>query len=250
MTHPGPSKAAEALAGWLIPPACREEVLGDLHERYRSPGQYAWDAFSTVPLVIVSRIRRTADPQVVLMQAMALYLSFAGAARLTDRSLLQAPWGLLRLATPAAMTLLGLVLEDAYARPGGRWGLKAARGPLLGCGLAFLSQAVLFGRGGGLALPLGAIACGGVMSVLIATAIRLLFPPVTDRPRGAGGPALWLRQKAEPIAIPPMMIPVLKSAAAILAAAIVGAWAGQMQLLKPGILVAAVVVLVAWANKR
>ncbi len=53
-----PSKTAEAIVAIFLPPACREEVLGDLHERYRSPGQYALDAIRTVPLVIYSRIIR------------------------------------------------------------------------------------------------------------------------------------------------------------------------------------------------
>ena len=74
--NPGPSKAAEAIVAVFLPPACREEVLGDLHERYRSPRQYGLEALRTVPLVILSRIRRTADPQVILMQAFALYVSF------------------------------------------------------------------------------------------------------------------------------------------------------------------------------
>ena len=47
---PGPPKTFEALVAVLVPPACREEVLGDLHERYGSPRQYGLDAASTVPL--------------------------------------------------------------------------------------------------------------------------------------------------------------------------------------------------------
>ena len=126
----GPSKSAETIVGILTPPACREEVLGDLHERYRSPLQYGLDALGAVPLVILSRIRRTADPQVLVMQAFALYLSFLTAARFQDASLLQAQWGLLRLAIPAGMTLFGLILEDAYAIPGRRSPLSLVRGPL------------------------------------------------------------------------------------------------------------------------
>ncbi|HEV3039193.1 MAG TPA: serine hydrolase [Candidatus Angelobacter sp.] len=53
-----PSKTAETIVAVFVPPTCREEVLGDLHERYRSPGQYALDAMRTVPLVIYSRTIR------------------------------------------------------------------------------------------------------------------------------------------------------------------------------------------------
>jgi hypothetical protein len=62
---PGPSKIVEAIVAALVPPACREEVLGDLHERFKSPLQYFFEAVCTVQLVILSRMRRTADPQVL-----------------------------------------------------------------------------------------------------------------------------------------------------------------------------------------
>ena len=44
LMNSGLSKTAEAIVAVFVPPACREEVLGDLHERYRSPGQYGVDA--------------------------------------------------------------------------------------------------------------------------------------------------------------------------------------------------------------
>src|SRR5580704_2914287 len=131
-----PSKAAEAIVAVLLPPACREEVLGDLHERYRSPRQYGLDALRTIPMVVLSRIRRTADPQVLLLQAFALYASFLGAAWMKGRG------GPLRLAIPAGIALLGMMLEDAYSKPGGRSPLRLVRGPLVGLGLALLSQVV------------------------------------------------------------------------------------------------------------
>jgi FtsH-like protein len=59
LMHCRPSKTAEAIVAVFLPPSCREVVLGDLHERYRSPGQYALDAMRTVPMVIYSRITRT-----------------------------------------------------------------------------------------------------------------------------------------------------------------------------------------------
>jgi hypothetical protein len=189
-----PSKAAQAIVAVLLPPACREEVLGDLHERYRSWLQYAADALSTVPLVILSRIRRTADPQVLLIQAFALYASFLTAAWFKDASLLQAQWGLLRLAIPPGMALLGLILEDAYASPGRKSPLKLLRGPLLGFGLAVGSQVVFRAGKSDLALPSWLMVYGSAMSVLLSSAVRLLFPPVTDRLRGVSVPALWLKQ--------------------------------------------------------
>ena len=63
--------------------------------------------------MIISRIRRTADPQVLLMQAFAVYLSFMGAAWFQGGAFLREQWGLLRLAIPVAVAMLGLILEDA-----------------------------------------------------------------------------------------------------------------------------------------
>jgi hypothetical protein len=218
---PGPSKAAEALVAIFVPPACREEVLGDLHERYRSPGQYIWDAASTVPLVIVSRIRRSADPQVLLMQAFALYVSFLSATWLINRTFLREQWGLVRLAFPAVIAMLGLLLEDAYASPGRRSPLKLVRGPAIGIGLTLVSQAMLQAADPNLALPRWILFYGCALSLLLSSAVRLLFPPVADQLQGAHAPALWLKRtggsaKAIPI--------VFKGIATLIAAAIAGTW--------------------------
>ena len=190
----GPSRPAEMIVGILTPPACREEVLGDLHERYRSPLQYGFDALGAVPLVILSRIRRTADPQVLVMQAFALYLSFLTAARFHDGSLLQAQWGLLRLALPAGIALLGLVLEDAYALPGRRSPLRLVRGPIVGICLALLSQGILRSRNPEIPLPGWILFYGCAMSLLLSSAIRLLFPPIAHGLQGVNAPAFWLKR--------------------------------------------------------
>ena len=58
-----PSPIVEAIVGACFPPACREEVLGDLYERYQSPTQYLSDALQTVPLVLASQVLRTARRQ-------------------------------------------------------------------------------------------------------------------------------------------------------------------------------------------
>jgi hypothetical protein len=191
---PGPSQAAEAIVAILLPPACREEVLGDLHERYRSPAQYGAEAACTVPLVILSRIRRTSDPQVLLMHAFAWYVSFLVAARVTDGALLNAQWGLVRLAIPAGVAVLVLMLEDAYARPVPRSALQLARGPVLGLGFALLSQGMFRLSNPDLALP-GRIAFYGCAAgLLLSSAVRLLFPPVMDQLKGAHVPADWLKR--------------------------------------------------------
>jgi hypothetical protein len=49
------------------------EVLGDLHEKCKSPRQYFIEAAGVLGPVIVSRIRRTTDFQVFLMETFAVY---------------------------------------------------------------------------------------------------------------------------------------------------------------------------------
>ena len=197
LKQPGPSKRTEALVAILVPPACREEVLGDLYERFRSPTQYAADVIATVPLVILSRIRRTADPQILVIQAFALSVSFLGAAWLSDRAILVEQWGLLRLAIPALMAIIGLVLEDAYARPGRRSALGLARGPMVGIGLALASQGLLRIDHPDLALPARITLYGCGMGLLLSTSVRMLFPPITGQLLGANAPALWLKRPVE-----------------------------------------------------
>jgi hypothetical protein len=222
----GPSKAAEMVVGTLLPPACREEVLGDLHERYMSPEQYFFDAIRTVPLIILSRIRRTADPQVLLMHAFALYLSFAGAAWLADRALLDSERGLLCLAMPAAMVMLGITLEDAYAKPGPRAALGLARGPALGVGLAVFVESLFRINHSPFAIATWIVldACG--MGLLLCSAIRLLFPPAANQLQGARAPADLPKRSGGNV--PPGVILVLKSFAALVAIAFCGTWLSDL----------------------
>jgi hypothetical protein len=212
----GPSKLAESLVAIFLPPACREEVLGDLWERFRSPGQYALDALCTVPCVIVSRIRRTSDPQVVLIQAFALYLSFLGAAWFLDDSFLAGKWGLLRLAVPAAVAMFGLMIVDAYSHRK-KWIFVQA--PCLGIGLAFIAQAIL--STADLALPRLMMLYGGGMSLLLSSALRLVFPPVVDQLQGANVPAYWLERSGGPVANPLVLIRILKWAVTLIAVALI-----------------------------
>jgi hypothetical protein len=261
---PGPPRILETLAGFFIPPACREVVLGDLHERHilrlgtrgacRGLAQYLADVLSTVPLVILSRIRRTTDFQVLPMEAFVLYLSFWGAARFMDAAFLNDRLGLLRLAIPAATALLALMLEDAYAMPGRRWPMKAIRAPLFGLGMAFWSQAMLAVGNPELALPRWILWCGAATGLLLVAAVRMLFPPPADRPQGAtsnagqNSPAFWLQQASEPARLSPGTRRLMKGAGMIAAAALVGALAGYQPVFRPQFpILAAVLVAVAVA---
>jgi hypothetical protein len=177
-----PSKI-EACVGLLLPPPCREHVLGDLHERYESTSQYVVDAICTVPRVIESRIRRTTDSQVFLMEACTIYISFLAAAwKLDPRLFVAETWWVARLFVPVLLTLAALVLWDAYTDPKNRPPLR----PILeatfatGIGVAAISAVP------GLALPRAVVIAGGGMSVLLLATLRMLFPPDTRHLRGAG----------------------------------------------------------------
>ena len=179
----GPPKIMETVFGILIPPACREEVLGDLHERYRNRGQYVAEACHTIPLVIVSRIRRTTDPGLLLLEACALYLSFAASAIFSGQTrFLVEENGYLRLALPILMALLALVFVDAYA--------SAERRPLLGA-VATFCAVVAQSRIQRANLELGfpsfrMVLLGSLVGTLLVTALRLLFAPDNNRTTGAG----------------------------------------------------------------
>ena len=115
-THP--PKLIEAIVERLVPPACREHVLGDLSERYKSAGQYIADALAIIPLVIASRVRRTFDIQLFLAQAAALYISYAGASLVLGPGYLYDDSKLVPLAIVIGVALSVLVLCEAYSQPG------------------------------------------------------------------------------------------------------------------------------------
>jgi hypothetical protein len=164
-------------------------VLGDLYERCGSKSSYIVDALRTLPMVIASRVRRVTDPQVLLMEAFVLCLSFLGAQQLQDPSRLDDEFGFLRLAIPAAIALLALRFIDAYAKPGTRKPSQGVWEASLAIALAFLPGAV----------PLWTMFCGGSLSILLLTVVRALFPPLASRPVGANAPAQLLRLTVEPL---------------------------------------------------
>ena len=181
-----PPRTAEEVEAWLVPPACRDEVVGDLHERYTSRGQYIAEAISTIPLVVGSRIRRTTDPQMLIMEAFALYLSFVGAAwKLDGPSFLNAQWAYLRLAIPAAVALATLKLEDAYARPGKRAPLKPILDTTFSFSVVWLSQFALLAIDPRWALPMRIMIYGSAIAIVLVSTLRILFPPCDTRPRSA-----------------------------------------------------------------
>lgn len=189
----GPSKIAETLVYWLLPPACREEVLGDMRERNQSSAQYLIEATCTVPSVVYSRIRRTTDAVLALIEAVSLYTAFVISAWWLDHELLFRDRGFARLAVPPAIFLAAIILVDAYSDPKKRWPLKALFGPILGFALTYAVE--LNHRW---ALPMPVLAWGGALSVLIVSTLRVTFPPVTESPQAAKIPAFWQKLELSP----------------------------------------------------
>jgi len=140
-----PPVLIDAIVRTLIPPACREHVVGDLWERYRSPWRFVLDAAATLPFVIASRIRRTSTLSAVFIQVFALSVAFAAASR-----------GGVRAVAPVLGAMIALVLRDAYKMCISISAKQVAVDMLVGAGGVLVSQAIL-----ALALPQVAIPLRG-----------------------------------------------------------------------------------------
>lgn len=195
--EPGPSKISEAIARWLVPPACREEVLGDMRERHQRLAPYLLEAAQVIPCVIYSRICRTTDAVVALMEALSMYTAFVIAAWSLDRALLSDQRGFARLAIPTAICLVATILGDAYSNPQKRWPLKPIAAPTLGFAFAFIVQYML----NRWALSAPVFAWGSAVSLLLVATLRLIFSPVTDRPQVAKIPVYWQKLELSPFAL-------------------------------------------------
>ena len=178
--EPSPPKIIEAAVELLLPPACRESVLGDLCESYTSPIRYLRDAILTVPLVIVSRIRRTTDAGLLLLEAFALYLCFATPARfLNGRVFLNQHNAYVRLALPVLIALLALVLADAYTSTEKRM-IKTPAAAFCAIWLQFAVTSTSW------AVPLRLMLFGSYAGVLMVAGLRAVFAQGNNRTTGAG----------------------------------------------------------------
>lgn len=176
-----PPKAIESVVALLIPPARRDEVLGDLQERCRSTPQYLADALRTVPHVIASQIRRTTDPRLVIAEAFALYFGFilGGLDWLTDFTKDAIP-----CATPAAVALAVVLVSEAYLAPGSRTEARLALQSALAVAIACGAQALVRVHYPALALSNHSLLSGGLLATLLAW-------------RAAAGEGLLYRRKPD-----------------------------------------------------
>ena len=190
----GPSKISEAVTWWLVPPACREEILGDMRERYQGPARYFLEAAHVIPCVIHSRICRTTDAVVALMEAASMYTAFLMATWWLDRAMLLNARTFAHLAIPPAIFLAATILADAYSDPQKRRPLKPLFGPAIGFALAYIVQSTQ----NRWALPPSVFAWGSALSFLLVSTLRLTFPPITERPQAANAPAFWQKLELAP----------------------------------------------------
>lgn len=174
----------ETLVAPLIPSACREELLGDLHERNATKGRYVLDALRTVPLVIASRIRRTTDRCQLSLCTVGLCFAFFAAAWFSARQLIYEPGGPWRLAIPCAAALLAMVLDDAYANPSRTPFARLLRGPMVAIAAALVSQGALWAASSTLVLPLATVLRGAASGLVWALIIRFSFQPPSQSRQG------------------------------------------------------------------
>jgi len=226
----------EKIIGILIPPACREEVLGDLRERNEGVQLFLYDALRTLPFVIFSRVRRTTDPVVLLMQAFCCYVSFLTAAWFLDPKLIGDRQGLLRLGIPCAIALVVLALADAYADPRKKSPLR----PFLAVALAFAAVGIALTIYP--VLPGRLVGIGSGLSIAFLLVLRMMFPPFADRPQQAQGPAFWQKQEIAAAG-------VLKLTAAV-AAVLFGVSMLPERMAAPALLFAILGGAVYWATRR
>jgi hypothetical protein len=152
----------------LTPPACREEVLGDLAERCGSPHEYLREALRTLPLVIASRLRRSTKPLYLLMMGMFFWWAiFYGNY--------QAHWQAATI--PTVLILAVLALRDAWrAQTLQRLARTVAIDTALVAAAVLLSQAMLWFAAPALVLNRAALIIGLPLGLVILYFLRLQSP--------------------------------------------------------------------------
>jgi hypothetical protein len=173
MMKQGPTKTIESIVAQLIPQARREEVLGDLHERYRGPMQYLLDALETVPHVVASQMRRVTCLRLVILEGLALYVSFLTApAHPPTRSLIFEPGMLLPALIPTAVAVVVLRFVDAYSLAGLRTRMTQLAQAALAVAIALGAEEVIRIEHPAIALPRSALLPAGIVAAFLLWLLR------------------------------------------------------------------------------
>jgi hypothetical protein len=157
----------------LVPSASREHVVGDLNERYASPGQYLLDALRALPYLIASRLRRTTHPIGLILGGLFLWWAVFYGSR-------QNGW--LVATIPTVVTLLVLSLRDVYRGITPKWRRAAAMDIALSALAVLLSQAVLAVSAPTLVLDRAALLVGFPLGFIVLFFVRLQSPSGLNQP--------------------------------------------------------------------
>ena len=131
-----PSRRLESVLSALLPPACREHVLGDLSECAETRGQYIGVFLAILPKVVLSATRRklrwgTGVGLMAGLSAVALVI-----AALVTRGPVLPEMDWLRWAAPWTVWVTGCALAAAYGAAGTRlwsgWGVLISLGAAIG----------------------------------------------------------------------------------------------------------------------
>jgi len=106
-----PPALLDRLLSLLLPRASRDAVMGDLWERYRSPGQFAAEGMRTVPHIVASRARRTSSAAIIGLQ---LFILGACLGSLDPGISPRGVPYMARAAIPGVLVLLALILRNVY----------------------------------------------------------------------------------------------------------------------------------------
>ena len=172
-THP--PEMIERLVRALVPPANREHVLGDLHERYVSPRQYLLDALRALPFIIASRLRRTTHPLAVLVAGSFLYWAVFWGNR-------QESWPAAFI--PTLITLLALGLRDVYRDVSPSWVRAVAVDMAIAAAAVLLSQAILAATSSALLLSRDTLLVGFPLGFVVLFFVRWQSPTGFHQPPG------------------------------------------------------------------
>lgn len=186
--HPHP--IIEGIVARLLPPACREHVVGDLHERYVSTGQYVWDAARILPFAVWGQIRRTTSPVFAAAELGAVYVAFLGAPGAVNPRALGTALAPTSAAIAAITALVTLALRDAWVGRTWRSNPHLVLDAILGAALAGASHALLRTIGSRLALEPAALLAGCATSLALLAGVRVSLhsffqPPATANAGGS-----------------------------------------------------------------
>jgi hypothetical protein len=137
----GLSPGLERVVLWLIPHPVREEMAGDLAERFRSAPGYLADLALALPWVVWSQMRRGTDWALFTLIAFTLIASLGGLEPARDVAGIPVPLRALAAGLPSLAILL---LRNAY-RGNEAWSGARALGDIAWLAIALLLTQVAIG---------------------------------------------------------------------------------------------------------